>query len=868
MVIQHNMSSAFTQLQMKTVTGVKQKSTEKLASGYRINRAADDAAGLAISEKMRRLIRGMDKNLENIQDGISFCQVADGYLNEVHDMIQRVSELAIKGANETLSKEDREYLDSEVQQIKTEIQNTFDNANFNEMYIFRVPYHPSVTPIVEPYDTQLFYDNTGKIGGLEFNNVRYNISELNAKGMSLDGNGVATQNQDGEFDLWDGEHVRLTLQSGQSLMDVKRRYEWSADNNGISVNKVFAATWSELGISGDGTDSGLHNFEYRGMDIGFLVEDGDSMGRIQAGINGNSITEPAYWELSVSSSTTRPIVNYNSGSTVYASEANESYFDHEYVISADANGLHVTDKTDGSGTSATTQWSEFSNIGGAIDIDTTGSGFPIVDWGIDNDDNGQSQITFDTLATYKYTSKNTAMPISYTYNLADVSSQNHVIGAMDETRFSGGIYSPATLIDRGSASSVTTSDGSYLSVSDKRIANSGNVGFALQRGYGRNFDTNAALSGQVTWTIKEVPSEATPRDHTGSNTSFVSYDTPPTVTDQGTFYYYDAESNSYYQYDMTETTSVSNMKTDDTYEWTQTYDITYDGTLGTANMQDATERVAIGLKEDGETTFKRTSVSYAYENETQLTEAEVTALLDAGTVFETAFKQNTSTESDWATGSPTVSVKGGMLAHNQKFIDENESNSHNYAFAFSHNLSYNQIVNSTGGSANIGLTFSGKATRSFTPMSKNLTIDEPDFLDIQVIAPKKSMYIQASPNSDLEQQIELRWGCMTLNSVYMSGTNTLTASASLAAIEQAKKGLEVISEERGIFGASQNRLEHAYNNVGNSLENTQAAESQIRDTDMAKEYSAFSAHNILEQAGQAMLSQANQTPNGVLNLLK
>ena len=141
-------------------------------------------------------------------------------------------------------------------------------------------------------------------------------------------------------------------------------------------------------------------------------------------------------------------------------------------------------------------------------------------------------------------------------------------------------------------------------------------------------------------------------------------------------------------------------------------------------------------------------------------------------------------------------------------------------------------------------------------------------MNIEVIAPKKSMVIQASPDSPIEQQIELLWSCMTLNTVYMAGTNTLTASACRAAIYQAKKGLQVISEQRGIFGASQNKLEHAYKGVGNTRENTQASESIIRDTDMAKEYSQYTAHNILQQAGQAMLSQANQTPNGVLNLLK
>ncbi len=172
MIIEHNIAAMNANRQFK-ITGSKvKKSSEKLSSGYRINRAADDAAGLAISEKMRRQIRGLGQNLDNIQDGISFCQVADGYLNEIHDMIQRVSELAIQGANETLTDEDRSYIDCEVQQIKREIQNIFDGAQFNEGYIFRVPYHPSITPIVEPYETQIFYGNSGELGGLEFNNVR------------------------------------------------------------------------------------------------------------------------------------------------------------------------------------------------------------------------------------------------------------------------------------------------------------------------------------------------------------------------------------------------------------------------------------------------------------------------------------------------------------------------------------------------------------------------------------------------------------------------------------------------------------------------------------------------------------------------
>ena len=440
---------------------------------------------------------------------------------------------------------------------------------------------------------------------------------------------------------------------------------------------------------------------------------------------------------------------------------------------------------------------------------------------------------------------------------------------MDGTKFSGAIYSPATLIDKKSSSEIGTTDGTSLGIYNKRIANSGKTGFGLQRGYGRDFDTDATLAGQITWTVTEDTGAATEHEHINSKTVFVDYDTPPAVTDQGTFYYYDSESGGYYKFDMTETTSVSNMKTTDTYEWKQTYDIAYDGTLGTANMKDSAERVTIGLTQDGDTTFKRTNVTYAYANETQLSDEEVADLLDAGTTFETQFKMNSSVESDWNTVDGTVKVKNGILTHRQNFVDENETNDNNYAFSIYHEMTYDQIVGSSrGGSADLSLSFDAKATRSFTPVPSNKTIDEHDFNNIEIIAPKKSLVIQASPDSPIEEQIEILWSCMTLNSVYMSGTNTLTASACRSAIDQAKKGIQVISEQRGIFGASQNRLEHAYKEVGNTRENTQASESLIRDTDMAKEYSQLAAHNILEQAGQAMLAQANQSTNGVLNLLQ
>ena len=135
MVVQHNLTAANTNRQLGITTNGLQKSTEKLSSGYKINRAADDAAGLSISEKMRNQIRGLNKASDNAQDGISLVQTAEGALNEVHSMLQRMSELAVQASNGTNASQDRKALDNEVQQLKTEIIRVGTTTQFNKMDI-------------------------------------------------------------------------------------------------------------------------------------------------------------------------------------------------------------------------------------------------------------------------------------------------------------------------------------------------------------------------------------------------------------------------------------------------------------------------------------------------------------------------------------------------------------------------------------------------------------------------------------------------------------------------------------------------------------------------------------------------------------
>ena len=135
MVVQHNLQAMNANRQLGITTTQQGKSTEKLSSGYRVNRAADDAAGLSVSEKMRRQIRGLDQASANAQDGVSLVQSAEGALNEVHDMLQRMNELTVKAANGTYTTTQKQYIADEINQLISEIDRIATTTKFNDQSV-------------------------------------------------------------------------------------------------------------------------------------------------------------------------------------------------------------------------------------------------------------------------------------------------------------------------------------------------------------------------------------------------------------------------------------------------------------------------------------------------------------------------------------------------------------------------------------------------------------------------------------------------------------------------------------------------------------------------------------------------------------
>jgi flagellin len=169
MVVQHNLTAMNSNRMLGLTTSSQAKSTEKLSSGYRVNRAADDAAGLAISEKMRRQVKGLTQASRNAQDGISCVQTAEGALTEVHDMLQRMNVLANQASNDTMTSADRGYLDQEVQALISEIDRVASTTTFNEQNLLNGS----------------FANKNLQVGAEEKQFISISISKMSASGIGI-----------------------------------------------------------------------------------------------------------------------------------------------------------------------------------------------------------------------------------------------------------------------------------------------------------------------------------------------------------------------------------------------------------------------------------------------------------------------------------------------------------------------------------------------------------------------------------------------------------------------------------------------------------------------------------------------------------
>lgn len=720
MFIAHNMMAMNAQRQLNINFKSKAKSTEKLSSGYRINRAADDAAGLAISEKMRRQIRGLTQASANCQDGVALCQVADGALVEMDSILDRMTELSVKAANGTNTPEDRQIIDEEMQQLKLALKDISNNTNFNEKYIFRQPYVPDIKGTQN--DTKIFMDSTGSFGGLAINNIRYNWNELGVK-INPDGTFVG---QNIRFHTWDGELVDLETKRGGLVPDISRIYHWKAEGDGIYVNDKLACTWENMGLDVNNIELKEYNFQYRDMDISFSVTEPETkMSDLLAGINGNGMNNIS-WQTVISAQSPEKAVDILSpdgtggsySQKLLITEANKNWINdsaNPYNIVATDQG--VTLETNAgcadNNTHTFTSWNQFSNV------NTGESGYPIVDWGLANGTANAGDISLDDTANYQY--KDNQLGIQFQFKLADEASLEGTKNGMNVAITQNSLLAPLE---------ATASDG-YGDINATV-----NFEFALQKALNRYFDSNNTVVGD-------------------------------------------------YSINMTRTQIPYNYGG---YLYQFSFGVTVGSTIFSAQT---------GWRQSELPSGKYRLTSPDYKN----------SYIEIDT---SAFRRYSNRK---------IQVTAKDYAYQNLSADEN----------------YN-------GNSSTKTTF-----------------------NLQMNAPKKVLTIQAG--AEAGQHLDITWDAVNMTTMGLASTNTRTAADSGAAIEQVKNAKHFVSKVRSDFGAYQNRLEHTIKNLDNVVENTTEAESSIRDTDMAKEMVKLSTQNILEQAGFSVMSQANQSNQGVVSLL-
>ena len=916
------MTALNARIQFNMTTGKMQKVSEKLSSGYKINRAADDAAGLSISEKMRRQIRGLTRGSQNVQDGISLTQVADGALNEIHVMIHRISELAVQSANGTNSEKDREALQQEVSQIKKEITRTFNTTDFNGMSLFRCPYVLGVSDNPHPNDIQMFNINTSGnqvtgSGGLIFNSKRYTWGEMGADVV----NGIFQSDFETSFIGDDGGDITLKANKGDTVADIERYYQVTSDEEGVYVNNVPAARWPETSASGKWTgadtiiiDDNSYSFTYNGIDVSFTADDGDDRETVIERLNPDPLAEgwSMYFTVKAIPGVTYESAVKSQGGTMILDVKESNKHDianYTYKLSADEDGVTVLQTNGNDGIAhRKIAWSEFVNV-------DTGEHFRFSDWG--DTDEGSNPQTFDSLATYRYTdntSTDMETPLSFTFTVKDEASKQGIIAGLNNITLSGGDVS-APLKIQGDADKGAV------------IIGARKFDFELQRDMlGRTFDdAMSPIEGTIirtrvdlgtvntyikTHTMKELYVNKITEEYDENNQLISTNSEYVSLTNQ--------QASDSYEY----TDSVTGHKIREYYENnTGTFSFYYDNGSSKVSAYSYISSGIYGRDDSGATignddehlgyseaslgsdgqkyiitstgssvdlVFNAFKYVYEYTNPSGEVVLNGEGYIEAGSpdfqendfhidskVGVKDWKGRDVDTSDEKFNGPYVKTYGPpyrygtAFARDEAWLTQDGSSRMGPSISVSYNNAYDS-PDGSGSALSIVHTYiypTAEATRTFTKYATNRGASyRTDYESISAPPPQKSLNIQSGPNMD--DGIELTWDGMSLSTIALGGANVSTENGAVHTLSLTGRAIEIVSQARSRFGAYQNRLEHTMASIDNTAENVQAAESRIRDADLAKEMVEYFKHRTLEQVGESMISQANQSQQGVLNLLQ
>ncbi len=449
MIIAHNLSAMNAQRQLGIVAKKRAKATERLSSGYRINRAADDAANLAISEKMRAQIRGLDKGSQNVQHAIGFCNVAEGALQEVHSILGRVKELAVQAASDTYVEQDRQAIEDEFVQLKKEINNISRTTEYNTMRIFDegkfdIEFSDTICPIKIFNSSFGNPDSPDTYGGIIVgDDVRVAWTDIDPQMVSADPDTGDTVFRAGEYEYTiDGYDFTITCEAGSKPPQIKVEFEVSANSQGIYI-AGDTIVWEDI-INEDGEsildhlgEEGSYFFRHGGGEGGFYVPEGMGLPEIIRGINDyNEKSNKRYYSVYNGYYTAQAVDVQDAGSKVQITqEMYDEYInnsgkisDPEIELCADEDGIWIADKAGNEIAGTKKTWAQMK----------------LEHWDSTNDVSDQKKYTYECEYSYDYTDPATGAitprtgRIDFDFFLLDETSKESVISGINEMKLESG----------------------------------------------------------------------------------------------------------------------------------------------------------------------------------------------------------------------------------------------------------------------------------------------------------------------------------------------------------------------------------------------------------------------------------------------
>lgn len=814
MRINNNLMAMNTHRQLGMAQSGGAKSMEKLSSGFRINRAGDDAAGLAISEKMRGQIRGLNQASRNAQDSISLIQTAEGALNETHNILQRMRELAVQSASDTNVEVDREEIQKEMNQLTSEINRIGNTTEFNTMTLLDGSRVDASNEL-----QRNFADGSQRIQNADTNlDLR-----LNQTGLAL---------AEGEYEVnveaMDGLRASGSMKvqaPGVNFSNVTGDENPSFQGDEINVS---TSTWSEAQFLFDDVEGASYT-------VG------------TSGINGNT-----------------NLVDVGSG------EAGTYSFSIEVAFN--------------SGSAQTITYSTELDTGDTVDLDAVITGFN------QYAEENEIAVRFDMSGTNLVTTvQNAGSNFGTNTSIESVSN-------FDVTGNSGAIEADAASVTAGIEDTT----------SGNTDATSGSMGEGVEFTLELNADgnllvSNASSSDNTTVDIIEANSDGHfVYDNHGISftiTDVGDWDTGDEITFQIDESNFPSGGGSTFTQDITalqqgwvvSRDELKNASGVDAIPEFLGDGFNYDNTVGAGNWVVHFEEgvgLHVSFYEDG---AALPSGSAAPDSgDTGIIYHDVIAG-ERGDIFEydahgVEFRLNSTNMADDARAvfefdepeldGMRVSVEG---VGNAIVLADEDGN-----FVMDGNTSIRGLtLNSEGleeGSFTINVA--EEAYGENDTMNMQIGANQAQALNVD-IEDMRAAAINVSAENGGDTMVTLNDGTeiqawFTEVRNVTDGTDATAEEYALdvssferagAAVTVVNNAIESVSAERSKLGALQNRLEHTIANLDNSAENLQAAESRIRDVDMAQEMMEFTKQNILQQASTAMLAQANMAPQSVLQLL-